>query len=96
MEAKEVTFAIDDKVDWQERLPWHKEDGPFIVIKVYNNHPLACTCGRNGDHRRGELCRSLPRQLVVVKTIRDNWVLLDHTNGSPAKIASRFFRAVVS
>jgi len=27
-------FAIGDRVSWAKKIPWHRQDGPFIVRQV--------------------------------------------------------------
>ncbi len=91
----EPIFLVGDEIDWFQRIPWHKEKGPFVVVQIYDNDKGTCVCGKKGKHQLTSICQDLPKQLVVVKVKDSNWILLDHNNGTPAKMASRFFRKVV-
>jgi hypothetical protein len=91
----EPIFEIGDEISWFEKVPWHKEDGPFIVVKTHNNDPNTCVCGQKGKHAKTNICQTLPKQLVVVRVKDSDWVLLDQGSCRPAQIASRFFRKVV-
>ncbi len=91
----EPIFQIGDEISWFQKIPWHKEDGPFVVVNTYDNNANACICGQKGRHQRTNICQNLPKQLVVVRLKTNNGILLDQHSGNPAIMASRFFRKVV-
>ena len=91
----EPIFQIGDEIKWYQKIPWHKEEGPFIVVTTHNNDHDTCVCGKKGKHEMTTICRKLPKQLVVVKVKTNNWILLDQNSCQPAQIASQFFRKVV-
>lgn len=87
-------FEVGDIVDWETRVPWHKIDGPFVVVRIFDELPNACACGQLDLHFGGDPCQPMPQQLLVVRALASEWVIIDQHTGAPAVIASRFFKKV--